>query len=317
MYFMKKPIFVSLYRKEKVQMSKYTKALLLLSSIVIISSCAKPLAKFAINADDKRAPSSISFDNQSEKAETYFWDFGDGNTSEEANPEHKYYLSGNYKITLKAQKGKKVNMTSQDILIDAPQDCTVEMETTHGNMTIKLYDDTPKHRDNFIKLAETGYYDGLLFHRVIDGFMIQGGDPNSKGAKSGARLGSGGPGYTVPAEFTPKYAHVKGALCAARQGDNVNPDKNSSGSQFYIVHGKAVTEEVLKSMERRNNMEYPDEVVEQYLKNGGTPFLDQGYTVYGMVVEGLDIIDKIAGVSKDRSDRPTEDVKILKVRVVK
>jgi len=284
---------------------------------ILITSCAKPIAQFAIQGDDRRAPSELTFDNKSEKAETYLWDFGDGNTSDEISPEHKYYLSGNYTVTLTAKKGKKETMTSQDILIEAPQDCTVEMETTHGTMTIKLYDDTPKHRDNFIKLAETGYYDGLLFHRVIEGFMIQGGDPNSKGATANTRLGSGGPGYTVAAEFTPKYAHVKGALCAARQGDNVNPEKRSSGSQFYIVDGKQVTADVLKSMEKRLGITYPQDVADAYIEQGGTPFLDQGYTVYGMVIEGLDVIDKIAAVAKDKADRPTEDVMIKKVRVVK
>lgn len=288
-----------------------------LCCILILASCAKPIANFTINGDDQRAPSLIQFENQSLKADSYLWDFGDGKTSNDLNPNHKYYLSGNYTITLKAIKGKKSNMLSKNIFIDAPQDCTVEMETSMGNMTIKLFDDTPKHRDNFIKLAETGFYDGLLFHRVINGFMIQGGDPNSKNAAKGTRLGSGGPGYTVPAEFTQKYAHVKGALSAARQGDNANPAKRSSGSQFYIVHGRAVTEDVLEGNEKRKSIIYSEEVREQYLKNGGTPFLDQEYTVYGIVTDGMDIIDKIAATQTDRSDRPVEDVKILKIRVVK
>ncbi len=294
-----------------------TKLILFPIALLLLGSCAKPISSFTYNADDHRAPSTIVFDNKSEKAESYMWDFGDGTTSTKESPEHKYYLSGNYKITLIAKKGKKENMSTKEINIEAPQDCTVEMETTLGNMTIKLYDDTPKHRDNFIKLAETGYYDGLLFHRVIDGFMIQGGDPNSKGAKPGARLGSGGPGYTVPAEFTVEHAHVKGALCAARQGDGANPEKRSSGSQFYFVHGREVNEDVLAGIEKRKGIVYPQEVKDQYLSLGGTAFLDQEYTVYGIVTKGLEIIDKIAAVSKDNSDRPKEDVKILKVRVVK
>ena len=286
-------------------------------SILMLASCAKPLSKFAIEADDKKAPSKIAFTNNSEKAETYTWDFGDGNTSTETSPEHKYYLSGKYNVTLVAKKGNKMSESTQEIVIDPPQDCLISMETNYGTMTIRLYDDTPKHRDNFIKLAEQGYYDGLLFHRVIDGFMIQGGDPNSKNAKAGARLGSGGPGYTVPAEFTEEYAHVKGALAAARTGGPSNPKKASSGSQFYIVHGQKATSDVLENMETRKGITYTDETKEAYINQGGTPFLDQDYTVYGIVEKGLDIVDKIAGVETNGSDRPNKDVKILKVRVIK
>ena len=201
--------------------------------VLMVVSCAKPLAKFVIEADDKRAPSKIVFTNSSEKAESYLWDFGDGNTSTEESPEHKYFLSGQYTVKLVAKKGKKMSESEQAIVIEPPHDCLISMETNYGAMTIRLYDDTPKHRDNFIKLAEQGYFDGLLFHRIIEGFMLQGGDPNSKNAKPGTRLGSGGPGYTVPAEFTEKYAHIKGALAAARTGGPSNPKKASSGSILY------------------------------------------------------------------------------------
>ena len=285
--------------------------------ILMMASCAKPLAKFAIEADDKKAPSKIVFNNSSEKAESYLWDFGDGKTSTEVSPEHKYYLSGKYNVKLIAKKGKKMSETEQAIVIDPPHDCLISMETNYGSMTIRLYDGTPKHRDNFIKLADQGYFDGLLFHRVIEGFMVQGGDPNSKNAKPGSRLGSGGPGYTVPAEFSEEYAHVKGALAAARTGGPSNPKKASSGSQFYIVHGQKATEDVIESMETRKGIKYSDEAKAAYLNNGGTPFLDQDYTVFGIVEKGLDIVDIIAGVETDGSDRPKKDVKITKVRVVK
>ncbi len=285
--------------------------------ILMLASCAKPLSKFAIVADDKKAPSKIAFTNNSEKAESYLWDFGDGKTSTETSPEHKYYLSGKYDVKLIAKKGNKMSESTQEIIIDPPQDCLLSMETNYGTMTIRLYDGTPKHRDNFIKLAEQGYYDGLLFHRVIDGFMIQGGDPNSKNAKPGARLGTGGPGYTVPAEFTEEYAHVKGALAAARTGGPSNPKKASSGSQFYIVHGQKATSDVLESMETRKSITYTEETKEAYINQGGTPFLDQDYTVFGIVVKGLDVVDKIAEVETDGSDRPKKDVKILKVKVIK
>lgn len=285
--------------------------------VLVLASCARPMAKFSVTGEDRKAPSKIAFLNSSENAESYLWDFGDGKTSTEASPEHKYFLSGKYNVKLVAKKGKKMNTTETEVVIDPPQDCIVSMETNQGTVTIRLYDGTPKHRDNFIKLAESGFYDGLLFHRVIDGFMVQGGDPNSKNSRPGQRLGSGGPGYTVPAEITEQYAHVKGALSAARQGDNVNPKKASSGSQFYIVHGQKASEDVLSSMELRKGITYSDEIKEMYINQGGTPFLDQEYTVFGIVEKGLDVVDKIANVETDGSDRPREDVKILKVRVIK
>jgi len=294
-----------------------TRYILIAFSFLLLSSCAKPLALFTLNEEDRKAPSTIVFNNKSEKAESYMWDFGDGNTSTEESPEHKYFLSGKYKVKLVAKKGKKESVMEKELVIDPPQDCLISMETTLGTMTIRLYDETPQHRDNFIKLAESGFYDGLLFHRVIDGFMIQGGDPTSKNAKPGQRLGTGGPGYTVPAEFTAEHAHVKGAISAARQPDQVNPKKNSSGSQFYIVHGQKATEEVLANIEARKGIKYSDEIKSKYMEMGGTPFLDQEYTVYGIVEKGLDIIDTIANTETDNSDRPRKDVKILSVRVIK
>lgn len=286
-------------------------------SFFLLTSCAKPLAKFTLQDEDRKAPSTIVFQNNSEKSESYLWDFGDGKTSTEESPEHKYFLSGKYKVKLTAKKGKKENVMEKELVIDPPQDCLLEMETSLGSLTIRLYDGTPRHRDNFIKLSESGFFDGLLFHRVIEDFMIQGGDPNSKNAKPGQRLGSGGPGYTIPAEFKKEYAHVKGALSAARQGDQVNPKKNSSGSQFYIVHGQKASEELLKKMEISKGVNYSDEIRAEYMTKGGTPFLDQEYTVFGIVEKGLDILDTIAGTATDGSDRPQKDVKILKIRVIK
>ncbi len=160
------------------------------------------------------------------------------------------------------------------------------IHTDFGDMKGILYNETPQHRDNFVKLAKSGYYDGTLFHRVISGFMIQGGDPDSKNAKPGQALGMGGPGYTVPAEFVPTIKHKRGALAAARLGGPQNPQKASSGSQFYIVH--------------------PEK---------GAHFLDNEYTIYGEITEGLNVIDKIANVEKDRSDRPLKDVKMT-VKIV-
>jgi len=291
--------------------------LLLMGSFLFLASCAKPIAKFTADQKTEKVPGKVIFTNLSEKAETYQWDFGDGNLSTDPNPSHKYYLSGKYSVKLIAEKDGKKDEYFVDLIFDAPQRCLVEMNTSYGPMLIHLSDSTPKHRDNFIKLAEENFYDDLLFHRVISGFMIQGGDPNSKGATKSSNLGSGGPGYTIEAEFDPELLHYKGALAAARQGDNVNPEKRSSGSQFYIVHGKPVNPESLISIGNRNGLDYTTEQIEKYVANGGTPFLDNGYTVFGQVVKGMEVIDKIAATKKNSSDRPLEDIKILTVKVIK
>jgi peptidyl-prolyl cis-trans isomerase B (cyclophilin B) len=239
------------------------------------------------------------------------------------------------------------------------KDYLVTIKTNYGDMHAVLYDETPKHKENFIKLAKEGFFDSTLFHRVIKEFMIQGGDPNSKGAAQGARLGNGGPGYTVPAEFNKDLFHEKGALSAARQGDNVNPNKESSGSQFYIVQGKAYNNEELTidmntlgracqqmlqqprfdslkqmfiniyqtegpdaygkkmielkdliatEMQVKVTKEVNPDRVAAYTTVGGAPHLDDEYTVFGKVIDGLDIIDKIADQKVDRSDRPLENI---------
>ena len=249
----------------------------------------------------------------------------------------------------------------------------VKIKTTAGNITIKLYNETPLHQKNFIKLVNEKYYDGVLFHRVIKDFMIQGGDPDSKTATKGQQLGGGGPNYTLDAEFNPKFIHKKGALSAARTGDNMNPEKKSSGSQFYIVQGKILNDQELTQVEKQLGMSKLVPLIRQYLQKpenalvmekvqakqkagdhagldsvinsvtliikkehpeikefkytaeqkkiyrtiGGTPFLDMNYTVFGEVVEGLDIVDKIASVKVDQSDRPEEDVKIISMEIVK
>ncbi len=191
----------------------------------------------------------------------------------------------------------------------------VTMETTMGKIVLRLYDETPLHRDNFVKLAKDHVYDGLLFHRVIKNFMIQGGDPKSRDAKPGQPLGDGTLGYTIPAEFRPNLFHKRGALCAARQGDNVNPKKESSASQFYIVQGNRWDEKQLKMMAERMGKKFSPEQVKVYTTMGGTPHLDGDYTVFGEVIEGMEIIDKISEVRCDRMDRPVDDVRIIKVSV--
>lgn len=245
----------------------------------------------------------------------------------------------------------------------------VVMHTTLGDITLKLYNETPKHRDNFLKLVNDGTYNGLLFHRVIKEFMVQGGDVTSKDAPMNKQLGAGDLGYTVPAEFIyPKYFHKKGALCAARTGDEVNPEKASSASQFYIVTGKKYSDNELKQMEkqlenrlkqsifarlqaenkskimelyrsgdkaelailrdtligkteleaekRKDEAKLTEEQKEIYKTVGGVPFLDNQYTVYGEVVDGMEVVEKIEKSKTNRQDRPTENISIISVEVL-
>ena len=185
---------------------------------------------------------------------------------------------------------------------------TVLISTSFGDMMVELYNETPQHRDNFIKLVEERFYDRTLFHRVIPNFMIQGGDPDSKGAAPNVQLGNGGPGYTIPAEFVDGLFHKKGVLAAARLGDAVNPKKESSGSQFYIVQGQVFTEEKLRSFGLRSGKKYTEEQTKTYKTIGGTPHLDGAYTVFGEVVKGLDVIELIANQKRDKNNRPIKDV---------
>ncbi len=189
----------------------------------------------------------------------------------------------------------------------------VMIETEYGNMKVELYDSTPLHKENFIKLTKDGFYNDLLFHRVIKGFMVQGGDPQSKDAPAGQNLGSGGPGYKIDAEIG--APHFKGTLAAARQGAG-NPDKQSSGSQFYLVQGQTYTAAQLKGTAQSKGITYNEDQIKKYGTLGGTPQLDMEYTVFGEVVEGLDVVDKIAAVQTAPGDRPIEDVKMT-VRMLK
>lgn len=249
---------------------------------------------------------------------------------------------------------------------------SVVMETNYGTITLKFFEETPNHKENFLKLANEHVFDSLLFHRVIAGFMIQGGDPKSRHASASDSLGEGDLGYTIKPEFDPKIIHVKGRLCAARESDDINPGKNSSASQFYIVVGKKRTREELQKYEERINkgtyvkcarellkseqglylkvlynqlkeqgktdsaqavnkridelvklqyskipeFKFSQDAYEKYMTVGGTPHLDGNYTVFGEVTEGLDVVDKIANAQTGKKDRPLEDIRILRIKVL-
>ena len=216
-----------------------------------------------------------------------------------------------------------VTVTAQDEIKIRKKDRKrdVLIQTTAGDIVVRLSDETPLHRDNFLKLVKTGFYDSVLFHRVINRFMIQAGDPESKSAPAGVALGNGGPGYTVPAEFRPSLFHKKGMIAAARMGDDVNPQKASSGSQFYIVQGRVFTDSTLDKLEidRLKGRKIPADHREVYKTLGGTPHLDQNYTIFGEVVRGIEVVDSIAIVetSKNPPDRPVKDVRIIKATLIK
>ena len=188
----------------------------------------------------------------------------------------------------------------------------VKITTGLGDIVVRLYNKTPKHRDNFIKLVTEHFYDSLLFHRVVNNFMIQGGDPKSKTAEAGERLGTGDVGYTIPAEFDSTLYHKKGALCAARTN---NPEKASSGCQFYIVHGRISNDGELDNIEKRNGIKYTSAKRMTYKMNGGTPMLDMNYTVFGEVESGMEVVDKIATTATDGSSRPFTDIR-MKMEIV-
>lgn len=277
-------------------------------------------------------------------------------------------LAAGFAILLSQTKAENKNdiAVMEDIKPINADDPVVELKTTLGDIYVELFNDTPLHKENFLKLVEDGFYDGVLFHRVIDNFMIQTGDPSSKEAAAGARLGAGDPGYTIEAEIDyPKHYHKYGALAAARTGDNVNPEKRSSGSQFYIVTGNKYSErqiegmadkkynqdlqnyfqnlafqyrDSIQAMQKAGNHEglealrqeliketeahvkptpLPDNIKNDYVEKGGTPHLDGGYTVFGEVLKGMDVVEKIQKVETDASDRPKEDIRIISAKVIK
>ncbi len=279
----------------------------------------------------------------------------------------KLFITAFAALALTACGSKSAATQETETMTNDSNDVVVDIRTTAGDIKLKLYGDTPAHRDNFVKLVNEGYYDGTLFHRVIKNFMIQGGDPDSRSAAPGQMLGTGGPSYTLPAEIVyPAHFHKRGVLAAARQGDQVNPDRRSSGSQFYIVTGEVYSDSTLNHLEKSlrvnrinevfqrlraenrdrilalsrakdnealNNLR--DEMVamaeaeadrtpgltpeqrEAYTTVGGTPHLDGQYTVFGEVLEGMDVVDAIQNVATGVADRPVEDVKIIKAEVVK
>lgn len=192
----------------------------------------------------------------------------------------------------------------------------VAINDTEGEIIIQLYNETPQHRDNFIKLVNEKFYDGVLFHRIIQQFMIQCGDPDSKNARPNQQLGSGGVGYTIPAEFVSTLFHKRGAVAAARLGDMQNPTKASSGCQFYIVDGRTFSAADMQMMAQRSGHQWTPDQINTYETIGGAPHLDGDYTVFGEVIKGMEVVDLIAAQPKNNFDRPLKDIKIISATIV-
>ena len=291
--------------------------LILAFYVLLTMSCSRPVADFTYNLAQNTIPARVNFENKSQKSDEFEWALNKKIISNDKTAQIYFTQSGRQQITLTAIKGKKKTSITKEIILFAPQECLVLLSTSEGDILLKLYSNTLIHQENFIKLLEEGFYKGILFHRVIEGFMIQAGDPQSKNAAPSQRLGAGDLSYTLPKEINKENFHVKGALAAARMGDQANPERRSSASQFYIVHGEPVSENQLLQTEYKYSFTYPKAVREKYLAIGGAPQLDMNYTVFGEVVEGLDIVDKIAVSKTDQSNRPTANITILDFLVLK
>jgi cyclophilin family peptidyl-prolyl cis-trans isomerase len=294
-----------------------SKEILFITTILVLSlvSCSKPIAECVYKMEEIRVPTKVKFSNKSQNAERYEWNFGDGSTSNEVSPKHTYWKSGKHEIELKAIKGNKSSIYKTEIEIESPVICLVEIATNVGNMLITLSDETPNHRENFLEMIDQKVYDGLIFHRVINGFVIQGGDislAKNKQSVDVNRLSK----MTIPSEINEKMVHIKGALAAARMPDDINPEKKSSKTQFYIVHGSSLNENMIKDFYKNKSDLLTDKIKNDYLKYGGSPQLDGEYSIFGQLIEGESVLNKIANVITNDRDQPLEDVKIISIKLV-
>lgn len=283
----------------------------LLVSTLLIASCSKPTAEFLINADDNQAPALINFKNLSKNSESYIWSINEDVVSEDETLEHLFLESGRYDIQLKALKDGKIASQTKPVFIDAPKNCSVYIETSLGAMTFVLSELTPNHRDNFLDLIEKKYYNGLSFHRVIDGFMIQGGDNKTRKTKDRFKFKE-----QIPSEFNKEHFHYKGALAAARMPDDINPDKMSSGTQFYIVDGVELSIDAIKNHEASKLFSYTVDQKKRYLESGGAPQLDGEYTVFGYLIDGFDVLEKISKIETGEMNVPLKEVLILDIKAI-
>lgn len=284
--------------------------ILLFLWLFFIISCASPSASFEVGVYEPIVPVSIMLKNTSEDADSCYWDFGNGFSSSDVHPDVRYMFSGSYTITLKTFRGKKSSVYTEKIHLNAPDKCLINMETNYGHMTFELFNETPVHRDHFLSLIHKGYYEGIHFHRVIRGFVVQAGDEKTRSRKKSHYDIKEG---TLPSEIVEGMYHTRGALAMARQPDQVNPEKKSSSTQFYIVHGGPVSEGTLEDYEIEKDILYPEEIKKLYKNPGGSPQLDKEYTIFGHLIDGYDVLDKIAQASTDTQDKPISIIEIIRV----
>ena len=286
------------------------RSILFFTILLLATACSKPVANFLVEGDTQLI-SPITFTNISTNAEKYTWKVDDKIVSEDVNLQYNFYESGRHSVQLIATKGNKSVSESNDVFINPPTTCLVLLKTNFGNMTLSLNEETPMHLQNFVEMVNSGYYEGVIFHRVMDGFMIQGGDDKLRKTKFKGKI----PDVIQP-EINNSLYHIRGALAAARMPDEINPGKNSSSTQFYIVDGRSVDEDKLKDTESSKLINYSDEQIEGYLSNGGAPQLDGEYTVFGFLVDGFDVLESISVVKTNERDKSLEEVVILEAKIL-
>ncbi len=273
----------------------------------LLSACTKPISQFRTVSTDLTAPATIDFENLSTGAESYIWKIDSKIVSDSVGLNHIFLSSGRHTIELISTKGSKKSISKQDIFIEAPSECLVYMLTNLGPLLLSLSDKTPIHRDNFLDLVASSYYDGIKFHRVINGFMVQAGDPKTNSASQKIPYKK-----EIKEEINTGLLHYKGALAAARMPDNINPERASSGTQFYIVEGQTQTPESIEQHGYSKLFDYTEDQKLRYIQEGGTPQLDGDYTVFGHLIDGYDTLEAISNTATDNRDNPIDPVIIIK-----
>lgn len=284
----------------------------LLFSCLFFWQCAKPIAAFVQKADTNLVvPAKVYFENTSENVSSYSWEIDGKPHSSDKHLEHTFYDSGKHTVVLLAKEGNKTTRKESQIYVEAPSYCTVLIKTSLGDLVVELDEKTPGHLKNFSELVESGFYNGIFFHRIIDDFMVQGGGNENR--NSGKRLADP---PTVPHEINNELLHYKGALAAARMPDDMNPEKASNGSQFYIVDGRSLDADKMEKIQAEKIFDYSAEQIEKYIALGGAPQLDGEYTVFGFLISGFDVLDEMATTDTDKYDKPLEDIIIIEARML-